>query len=102
MKLDNLSPGIKKRLSHIGGFLFNHSMMIFIGLFLCGLIYAVLSLNLLLSKPSDDEYRTKKLDEARSVRFDQDTIDTINELDSAAQTDPGALPTNQRINPFSE
>ena len=102
MKLDSLSPVVKKKLAHIGGYLFTHSTMIFIALFLTGLIYAVLSLNLLLSKSTDNDYRTQKLDEAKSVRFDQATIDAINKLDSGSQTDPGALPTGQRASPFSE
>lgn len=102
MNIDSITVTLKKQLSRIGSLLFLHNRMIFFLLFIFGLIYAVLSLNLVLGKPSDEDYRSKKLSEARATRFDQTTIDQINTLNTKTQLDPGALPVNQRISPFSE
>lgn len=93
---------MKKQLRRLSRALFVHNKIIFVVVFLSGLIYAMLSLNLILGKASDEEYRSKKLDEARSVRFDKVTIDKINKLESGSQQNTTALPTNQRISPFSE
>lgn len=93
---------VKSRLLRIGHFFFTHNRMIYFLLFTCVLIGALASLNLVLSQPSDDAYRTSKLTEAQSPRFDQATIEKIKNLNERQQAITDPAPTNQRINPFSE
>lgn len=102
MNLTTMITALKKQLLRLSRMLFLHNKIIFVVVFLSGLVYAMLSLNLILGMASDEDYRTKKLDESRSVRFDKATIDKINQLESGSQQNTTALPTNQRISPFSE
>mgnify|MGYP001484897321 CR=1 FL=1 len=91
-----------KPLKRMGHIFVAHSKFIFFVLGVSVLISAVLVLNMILSTPSDEEYRQEKLNESQSARFDQETIDKINKLQEREQTSNGnALPPG-RISPFSE
>lgn len=102
MKPSALITGLKKQLGSLGSFLFHHSAMIYFVLFVCVLIGAILGLNLILSKPSDELYRNEKLRDTQSTRFDTETIDDIQNLNAKQQTNTDSLPTGQRTNPFGE
>jgi Flp pilus assembly protein TadB len=102
MKLAFSLTGIQDRLRKFGDFLFTHNRMIYFVLFICVLIGAVLGLNLALSTPSDEDYRTERLKDIQSTRFDTDTIQKIQNLNARQQTNTDTLPTGQRINPFGE
>lgn len=102
MKSSTFSIALKKRLNVLGSFLFHHSAMIYFVLFVCVLIGAILGLNLILSKPSDDVYRTEKLRDTQSTRFDQSTIDKIQNLNDKQQTETDTITNGQRTNPFGE
>ena len=93
---------LKDRFTKIGKLFYAHNNMIYFVLFMCVLISAVASLNLVLNQPSDEEYRNKKLSEAQSPRFDQDTIEKIKNLNTRQQAIADPPPTNQRVNPFGE
>lgn len=94
--------GLKIKLVHIGKFFYTHSKTIYFTLFMLALIGAVLGLNMALSQPTDDAYRSEKLTEITSPRFDEETIKMIDGLNSKQQTATDPLPTGQRINPFGE
>ena len=82
----------------LGGFIKRHMVILFIGLSLFALIYAVFNVNLILQTqlaPSDDA-RSKY-----DVDFDKPTIDKINALGDRSKPPAINLPTG-RINPFSE
>lgn len=93
---------VKKQLAVVGQFFYSHSKLIYFALFMLVLIAAVLSVNLALSWPSDDGYRNEKLTEVTSPRFDEETIEKINNLNAKQQTATEPIPTNQRTNPFGE
>lgn len=97
----SLNP-IKAVFSRLGHQFLAHNRMIYFTLFVCVLIGAILGLNLALYQPSDDEYRTKKLGEAQSARFDTETIKKIQSLNAQQQTTTLSPPSGQRINPFGE
>lgn len=92
----------KARVKHVGKFLFLHSQMIYFLLFVCVLIGAIAGLNAVLSKPSDELYRTEKLHNSQSTYFDTDTIDKIQNLNAKQQTTTDTIPSGQRTNPFGE
>lgn len=101
-----MKPGISlgalaNQIGRFGHFFMAHNRMIYFVLFLTIIIGAIGGLNLALYKPTDDEYRTKKLSEAQSARFDTATIEKIQQLNSRQQTSTDALPGG-RINPFGE
>lgn len=103
MKNASLSlGGVKDLFNRFGHFLFTYHRMIYFILFVCALIGAILGLNLALYQPSDEEYRTTKLSETQSARFDTDTIEKIQNLNAKQQTITDALPAGQRTNPFGE
>lgn len=102
MKSSTLITNLKKRFRALGSLLFHHSAMIYIVLFVCVLIGAILGLNLILSKPSDEVYRSEKLRDTQSTRFDTTTIEKIKNLNAKQQTATDSLPTGQRTNPFGE
>ena len=93
---------IGKMFSRFGHFFFTHNRMIYFILFFCVLGGAVLGLNVAINQPSDEEYRTQKLSETQSPRFDEATIDKIQNLNARQQTNTDALPSGQRTNPFGE
>lgn len=76
--------------------------MIYFVLFLLALIGAIISLNLALYQPSDDEYRMTKLQETQSPRFDTETIEKIKNLNAHQQTFTEDPPAGERTNPFGE
>jgi hypothetical protein len=102
MNLGFSTTGISVRLRRFGHFLFTYSRMIYFVLFICALIGAVLGLNLALNQPTDEEYRTQKLDETQTSRFDTETIEKIKNLNAQQQTNTDSLPAGQRTNPFGE
>lgn len=102
MKSSTFLASLKKRVSAFGSLLFNHSTTIHFVLFVCVLIGAIAGLNLILSKPSDEVYRSEKLRDTQSTRFDTSTIDKIQNLNAKQQTVTDSLPTGQRTNPFGE
>lgn len=102
MNSSALMTGLKKRLSNFGNILFHHNAMIYFVLFVCVLIGAILGLNIILSKPSDETYRSEKLRDTQSTRFDTATIEKIQNLNAKQQTATDSLPTGRRTNPFGE
>ena len=93
---------IKAYLTKIGKFFAVHSRTIYFVLFLCVLIGAILGLNLALYQPTDEAYRTDKLNKTQSARFDTETIEKINNLNTQQQTITSPIPTDRRVNPFGE
>src|SRR5690349_20930732 len=98
---ESLAP-ITRFFTNTGRFFFAHNRMIYFVFFVAVLIGAIASLNLALYKPSDEDYRAKRLTETQSPRFDTDTIKKIQNLNTQQQTYTDTLPSNQRINPFGE
>lgn len=99
------SPSLNSTKAHvakIGKFLAVHSRVIYLILFLCALIGAILGLNVALYQPSDEAYRANKLNETQSARFDVDTIEKINDLNTQEQIITSPIPTDRRVNPFGE
>lgn len=96
--LDKLKASFKK----LGKFFVAHSRMIYFVLFVCVVIGAMIGLNLALYQPSDEAYRSQKLSETQSARFDTETIKKIQNLNAQQQTYTDSLPTNQRVSPFGE
>ena len=97
----SLDP-VRKRFVVLGKLFAAHARMIYFVLFVCVVIGAMLGLNLALYQPSDEVYRTEKLNEAQSPRFDSETIEKIQNLNAQQQTNLDSIPTNQRVNPFGE
>jgi hypothetical protein len=96
------SEGLKAAVHRFGKFLFSHNRMIYFVLFLLAISGAVLGLNLALSQPSDQDYYNAKVSETQSPRFDNDTIDKIQNLNAKQQTIINPPPAGQRTNPFGE
>ena len=101
MKNPNMS-GLKAALVRMGDFFFTHNRIIYFVLFMCALITAVASLNIVINQPSDQAYRDERTQEAQSPRFDEETIKKIQNLNATQQTIVDPPPANQRINPFGE
>jgi hypothetical protein len=98
IQLDNIrAPFIK-----FGKFFVAHDKIIYFVLFFCVIIGAILGLNLALYQPSDEDYRSQKLSETQSARFDTETIDKIQQLNAQQQTNTDSIPTGKRVNPFGE
>lgn len=100
MKSLDLSS-LSNQFRRLGHFFFAHNQMIYFVLFISVLIGAILGLNLALYQPSDEAYRTQKMSEAQSARFDTQTIEKIKSLNARQQTTTDALPAG-RTNPFGE
>lgn len=82
----------------VGSFIKQHLVLIFIGLALFALIYAVFNVNVILqATPIAPDETGGRYD----TRFDQPTIDQINALGDRSQPPAISLPAG-RINPFSE
>lgn len=101
MKSSFMSP-FALRMKHIGRFFSAHNATIYIVLFISVLIGAVFGLNLALSQPSDETYRSQKMNEAQSARFDTETIQKIKTLNARQQTNTDATAPGTRSNPFGE
>lgn len=98
MKLDmKLPPYIEK----IGHSIFAHYGIISFLLAMATLIYCVYSIQILMTAPSDTEYRESQLQKNTKTSFDKTTIEQVNQLRTT--DDPGSvtLPSG-RINPFTE
>lgn len=93
---------IKDHFMKFGKFFAIHSRMIYFVVFLSVLIGAILGLNLALYQPSDEAYRTEKLNKTQSARFDTETIEKIKNLNAQQQTITSPIPTDRRVNPFGE
>lgn len=85
-------------LQPLGNFVKQHLVLIFIGLALFALIYAVFNVNVILqTTPTAPDEAGGRYD----TRFDQPTIDQINALGDRSKPPAINLPSG-RINPFSE
>lgn len=93
---------VKLRFAKVGKFFVTYSRMIYFVIFVCVLIGAILGLNLALYQPTDEAYRTEKLNETQSARFDTETIEKIQNLNAQQQTLTSPIPTDRRVNPFGE
>lgn len=94
----NLKQLTDQLLMPIGTFVKKHLVLIFIGLALFALIYAVFNVNVILqSAPTATEEAGGRYD----TKFDQATIDQINSLGDRSKPPAINLPPG-RINPFSE
>lgn len=94
----NLKQLADQLLLPIGNFIKKHLVLIFIGLALFALIYAVFNVNVILqSTPTVPEEVGGRYD----TKFDQPTIDQINSLGDRSKPPAINLPAG-RINPFSE
>lgn len=65
------------------------------------LIFTIYSINQILSDTTDPEYENSKQAEAINTRFDDSTIDKINQLKSRQEAGSLELPDGRR-NPFIE
>ena len=100
---NNLSlTGLKSAVGRFGHFFLIHNRMIYFVLFFCVLSGAIVGLNIAINQPSDEDYRTQKLSETQSPRFDEATIERIQNLNARQQTNTDASPSGQRTNPFGE
>lgn len=92
---------ITDSLKQAGVVLRDRISIIFVVVVLAALIYSIYSVNLILSTPSDSEYRAKKEAESFSTRFDEATIKKIDALKGRQEAGNIDLPGG-RINPFAE
>lgn len=81
--------------------LLSKHMIIVIVLSLSALLYAVFTVNRLLSAGDDEAYRLQKQSSALKTRFDQDTINKLDQLKARQEQASLDLPAG-RINPFAE
>jgi hypothetical protein len=83
----------------IGSSIRRFHITIFIIILVCGLAFAVLTLNGVIQQSSDTNGYTSNLD---NTSFDQSTIDRLNQLQTSdSGTSSIVLPAG-RINPFTE
>ena len=102
MKLALNGNSITKRFKQAGAFFDAHSMMIYFIVFSCVLTGAILSLNIALNNPTDEDNRSQKISEIQSTKFDTETIEKIKRLNAQQQTNLDAAPVGKRTNPFGE
>ena len=93
---------VTRSIKKLGAFLSAHSFMVYFIIFTLVLTGAFLGLNIALNQPSDEEYRSQKLSETQSTKFDTATIERIKRLNAQQQTNLDTPPAGQRTNPFSE
>ena len=91
-----------KQFTKLGKFFATSIRMIYFVIYVCVLIGAILGLNLALYQPSDEAYRTERLSKTQSARFDTETIEKIQHLNTQQQTITKPIPTDRRVNPFGE
>lgn len=65
------------------------------------LIYCVYTIQIIVSQPSDEQYRQAQLQKNTKTSFDKDTIQKIKDLRTTTDNQPIVLPAG-RINPFLE
>ena len=98
MKLDMKLPPYIEKLSHS---VFAHYGIISFLLAMGTLIYCVYSIQVLMTAPSDTEYRETQLQKNTKTSFDKTTVDQVNQLRTTDDTTSVTLPSG-RINPFTE
>lgn len=81
-------------------FLFKHHAFVASLVVLAYLIFAIYSLNHILTQPIDEAYRSQQLSGGTNYSFNEDTIKELERL-SKRQNDSVTLPPG-RTNPFSE
>ncbi len=81
--------------------LLQHHVIIVMLLLLASLLYTVFAINQIISGQEDEEYRAEQQAKTTSTKFDEETIDRIQQLKSTDQTFDLSLPPG-RINPFTE
>lgn len=101
MAQDISLQGITEGLKQAGVALRQRISIIYVVIVLAALVYSIFSVNLILSTPSDEEYRAKKEAESFSTRFDEATIKKIDGLKGRQEAGNINLPGG-RINPFAE
>lgn len=98
MKLEIKVPPYVQKINHS---LFAHYGIISFVLAMSTLIYCVYSIQLLMTAPSDTDYRDQQLQKNTKTSFDKTTIDQVDQLRTTSDSTPITLPSG-RINPFSE
>ncbi len=98
MKLDMKLPPYVEKLGHS---VFAHYGIISFLLAMATLIYCVYSIQILMTAPSDTEYRDAQLQKNTKTSFDKTTIEQVNQLRTTDDTTSVTLPSG-RINPFTE
>lgn len=78
-----------------------HHAIIIILLGLFAIVYAVYSINQVLTLTDDEAYRTTKQSESVKTKFDEETISKLDRLNARQEQMTLDLPTG-RINPFVE
>lgn len=95
------AKSLKSQLSSLSQLIARHHVIIFLVISLGSLTYAVYTVNQTLSMPTDSNYQTEQLSKSISTRFDENTIDKVNQLRSRQEAAAVRLPGG-RINPFNE
>ncbi len=89
-----------KNLRRVGHAFIAHSSIIFTILILIVVGYAIVNLNLILNMADDEAYRVQK-QSTSPTRFDTETIERINRLNTGQTSTSRSLPAG-RYNPFTE
>lgn len=93
LQLDSILKPLRTVLAH------HAIIVIFLGL--SAIVYAVFTINQLLSIPDDEAYRAEKQADTVKTRFDQDTINKLERLRARQEQMTLQLPAG-RIDPFVE
>lgn len=80
----------------------SHHAIIFIVLSLFFLMYVVYNTQRILTTPEDTEYRKQAEQKGITTQFDEATIKKVQQLQDRKNALKPTLPTNGRINPFTE
>lgn len=88
------SAGLLMKVSHY------HLMISFLAVS-AFLIYAILTVNMILNNTTDAEYIAAQQEKSIKTRFDDETITKINDLRSRQENPTLSLPDGRR-NPFTE
>ena len=97
----NLDMKLPPYIENIGQSIFAHYGIIIFMLAMGTLIYCVYSIQVLMTAPSDAEYRQQQLQKNTKTSFDKTTIEQVNQLRTTDDATAVTLPSG-RINPFSE
>jgi 5,10-methenyltetrahydromethanopterin hydrogenase len=104
MKLGDLKPQIRNliaRFKKLVAPVVRHHIIIAVLIISGVLMYAVVSVNQILSAPTDQEYLAERSKESIQTRFDEETISRIEQLRDREQNPSLGLPGG-RISPFVE
>lgn len=88
-------------IANIGRSVFAHYGIISFVLAMGTLMYCVYSIQLLMTAPSDTNYRDEQLQKNTKTSFDRKTIEQVNQLRTTDETSSITLPSG-RVNPFTE